>query len=495
MILLLQATLVSATTFYLDASIGDDKSAGTSEATPWKSLETVNATAFHPGDRILFRSGQKWQGNLILQSSGGEKKPITVGRYGAGSLPRIDAEGKFEDAVRVYNAEYVEVRDLEVTNLGPEPGAHRRGVHVFLENFGTAHHVVLAGLYVHDVNGSNGNGDNAKDNGGIIFRTLGDRKPTRFDGLSIERNIVWKVDRSGIAAQSSHWPRSRWFPSLHVVIRDNFVEDTGGDGIVPWVTDRVIVEHNIALHANQRAHSYNAGIWPWSTDNSIFQLNEAAYTHGTLDGEGFDSDYNSRRTLFQYNYGHDNDGGFMLICTPGKHDTDNLGNIGTEVRYNISRDDHTRIFNLSAATDTQVHDNAFYVGHDMDVQLLIATDWQGWADGAVFRNNYFYVDGTGRFGHAAAASKDGTYVIAPGWAPAKGIVFEGNHYYGNIVDRPSDATGTRSPASEIPSIFDTAEPSFDPAHPELFNNYITAHRKWMMQLFEKQFGTPPRLEK
>src|ERR1035441_3565532 len=70
----------------------------------------------------------------------------------------------------------------------------------------------------------------------------------------------------------------------------------GGDGIVPWATDRALIEHNIALYCNHRAGSFNAGIWPWSTDNSIFQLNEAAFTQTTKDGEGFDSDYNSRNT-------------------------------------------------------------------------------------------------------------------------------------------------------------------------------------------------------
>jgi hypothetical protein len=79
---------------------------------------------------------------------------------------------------------------------------------------------------------------------------------------------VWKVDRSAIAAQSYHWPRRRWFPSLHVVIRDNFVEDIGGDGIVPWATDGAVVAHNIARHCNRRANAYNAGIWPWSADNA-----------------------------------------------------------------------------------------------------------------------------------------------------------------------------------------------------------------------------------
>ena len=85
---------------------------------------------------------------------------------------------------------------------------------------------------------------------------------------------------------------------------------------------------------------YNAGIWPWSTDNSLFQLNEAAFTRTTQDGQGFDSDYNSSNTKFQYNYSHDNEGGFLLICSPVKRNQeDNIGNSGTVVRYNISRND------------------------------------------------------------------------------------------------------------------------------------------------------------
>ena len=263
-----------------------------------------------------------------------------------------------EDAVRLYNVQFIEVRDLEVTNHGAAP-AVRRGVHIFLDNFGTGSHIVVSGLYIHDVNGTN----QRKDNGGIIFRTNGNRTPSRFDGLTIERNIVWKVDRSAIAAQSYHSGRRRWNPSLNVVIRDNFVDDVGGDGIVPWATESVLVEHNIARNCNRRANSYNAGIWPWSTDNSLFQLNEASLTRTTKDGEGFDSDYNSRNTLFQYNYSHDNEGGFMLICTPvARNQQDNLGNTGTVIRNNISRNDRVRIFHLSGADDTTVTHNAIYVG-------------------------------------------------------------------------------------------------------------------------------------
>lgn len=485
-------TLQAASTYYIDSSAGDDTHTGTSIDLPWRTLERINAATLGPGDRVLLKSGSVWSGQLVPKGSGAEGAPVTIDRYGGGAFPRIHAGGRFDDALRLYNVQFIEVRHLEITNHGDHP-ANRRGVHIFLDNFGTARHIVVAGLYVHDVNGSNGTGDNGKDNGGIIFRTHGDKTPSRFDGLTIERNIVWRVDRSAIAAQSCHWRRTRWFPSLNVVIRNNFVDDIGGDGIVPWATDGVLVEHNIALHCNRRAGSYNAGIWPWSTDNSLFQLNEAACTHTTLDGQGFDSDFNSRNTLFQYNYSHDNEGGFMLICAPGKRNAaENFGNVGTEVRYNISRNDRARIFHLSAAEKTTVHDNAIHVGPDLDVQMLIATDWDGWADGAVFRNNLFHVEGAARYGHQTVRNKDGTYGIAAGWGPARNIVFEGNTYVGRHIDAPDDPRASREKSAAPPSM-DWREPEFDPAQPPGFDSFLARHRAWMIRLFERQFGKPVRL--
>jgi hypothetical protein len=492
LLLLAAAVAMPAATYYVDSSAGKDSNAGTSANAAWKTLDKVNAGKFHGGDRILFKSGESWQGQLAPKSSGSEGTPIVVDRYGSGPKPKIDGAGRVEDAIRLYNVQQIEVRNLEVTNHGPQR-AVRRGVHIFLDNFGTAHHIVIAGLYIHDVNGVNGSGDHSKDNGGIIFRTNGNMTRTRFDGLTIERNIVRTVDRSAIAADSYHAMRDHWFPSLHVVIRDNFVDDVGGDGIVPWATDGVLVEHNIARNCNRRAGSYNAGIWPWSTDNSLFQLNEAYLTRTTLDGEGFDSDFNSRNTLFQYNYSHDNEGGFMLICSPVKRDPQkNVGNVGTVIRHNISRNDRTRAFNLSGAEKTTVNDNVIYVERGIDMQMVAVTTWEGWPSDAVFRNNTFWALGTARYGHEAKRNKDGTYELAPGWGPAKGIVFDGNRYIGNQVDRPVDPNAKVETAATLPKL-DWKEPEFDMSHPERFDSFMAAHRKWMLQLFEQQFGSPVKL--
>ena len=486
------ALIAQGATYYVDSVNGHDSSPGISPDAAWKTLDKVNATTLQPADRVLFKAGETWKGQLAPKTAGTNGTPISIDRYGSGPKPKIDGDGQVEDAVRLYNVQNIEVRNFEITNRGAQR-AVRRGVHIFIDNFGTARHIVVAGLYIHDVNGVNGNGDNAKDNGGIIFRTHGDKTPSRFDGLTIERNLVRTVDRSGIAADSYHARRTRWYPSLHVVIRDNFVDDVGGDGIVPWATDGVLVEHNIVRNCNRRAGSYNAGIWPWSTDNSLFQLNEASLTRTTLDGEGFDSDYNSRNTLFQYNYSHDNEGGFMLICTPGKRNQqENLGNLGTVVRYNISRNDHARAFNLSAAEHTTVDHNVIYVGPDIDMQILAATNWEGWARDAVFRNNTFWVLGTARYGHEIKRNKDGTYALAPGWGPAQNIVFEGNRYIGNNIDRPEDPNAVVEASVPVPTL-DWNGPQFDPADPDRFDAFMAAHRTWMLQLFEKQFGKAVKL--
>ncbi len=258
--------------FYVDSTAGDDKNPGTSPEKAWLSLERANAGAFAPGDRVRFRAGSVWSSPLVITAQGAADGSVVFEAYGSGPRPRIDAAGKFEDAVLISNAQHVVLRDFEVTNKGAAGSGGntppRRGVHIVADNVGTLTNILVRDLFIHDVNGT----QRIKHNGGIIFTTRGQRIPSRFDGLRIERNIIWRVDRSGIVAQSYHARRNRWFPSLNVLIRDNWLGDLGGDGITPWATDGCLVEHNIVQGANERAGTYNAGIWPWSTDNTVMRL-------------------------------------------------------------------------------------------------------------------------------------------------------------------------------------------------------------------------------
>lgn len=481
-VLLATPLTAQATTYYVDAAQGADTNPGNTAATAWQSLGRVNRAHLAPGDRILFHAGQVWHGQLAPDASGRPGQPIAFDSYGTGALPLISGDGKVTDAVLLQNVEQIELHHLAVTNHGASAAA-RRGVDVLLDNYGTAHHIVLADLYVHDVNGT----DARKDNGGILFRIHGTRVRSRFDDLEIERNIVWMVDRSGIVGESTNIARTHWFPSLHVVIRDNYVDNIGGDGIVPWTTDGAIVEGNVAERCNQRSSQYNAAIWQWSTDNTLLSMNEAFGTKGTRDGEGFDSDFNSRNTHFIHNYSHDNDGGFMLICTPVERNmVVNIGNTGTVVDQNISRDDKGLLINLSGADDVSVTENHFYVGKDRNVQLIVS-DWKGWSKKATFSRNSFFVRGTLTFGHSVTRHDDGSYAIAPGWGPALDIKFAGNHYFGHILNPPKDDMTATNPPPPASGWDWSSEPTFDPAHPENYDAYLKAHQAWLARLFRQQF--------
>jgi Right handed beta helix region len=448
-----QPNNVASAIYYLDSRDGDDSHAGTNSTTPWKSLEKVNATTFRPGDRILLKSSSTWQGQLWPKGSGVEGQPIKIGTYGKGVKPVINARGLFEDAVLLKNQEYWEIEGLEITNTGAER-AVRRGVHLALENFGEAHHIYLRNLTIHDVNGV----DNVKPNGGIHYTCDGDKKPSRFIDLRIENNDIYHVDRSGIFGWSDRWLRSKWYPSLGVLVRGNQLHDIGGDGIVVVATDGALVENNVVGHANQRSEGYNVAIWSWSADNTVIQQNEAYGTKGQRDGEGFDSDWNSRNTVIQYNYSHDNDGGFLLICNEGGHQaSDSAGNTGTIIRYNVSVNDRTRgIATAGPVKKTLIYNNTIYVGSDRAVDLLLFADWKGWSEDTHFYNNIFYATGEARFSHGVSRAPDGAYTTAPGFGPSEDNVFESNVYYG--VEPVSNDT---SALTVDPKLVDPSPPGLD----------------------------------
>jgi hypothetical protein len=430
------------TTYFVDSASGSDDNRGTAADAPWKTLSKINTTTFVAGDKILFRSGEPWKGQLWPKGSGTEQHPIVVDQYGGQARPLIHGSGAAEDAVLLKNQEYWEINNLEITNTDPAAGV-RRGVHLVADNYGEVHHIYLRNLDVHDVNGT----DREKVNGGINYSSDGDSKPSRFVDLRIENNHIHHVDRSGIFGWSSHWVRSKWYPSLGVIIRNNVLDDIGGDGIVAVATDGALLEYNVVRDANQRSEGYNVGIWPWSADNTIVQFNEVSRTRGQRDGEGFDADWNSRNTLIQYNYSHDNDGGFLLICNEGGHTPEeNAGNVGTIVRYNVSQNDHARGINIAGpVSGATIYNNTIYVGKGENNDVVLQSDWHGWAEGTRFYNNIFYAEGGAQFSYGISRQPDGAHVTAPGAGKSQNNEFDSNLYFGNLTPPRDEHALTSNP--------------------------------------------------
>ena len=86
----LTSSFAYATDYYVSSS-GNNSANGLSLSTPWQSISKVNSasSSFNPGDRILFKRGERFYGSLQISKSGSSGSPITVSAYGTGANPVI----------------------------------------------------------------------------------------------------------------------------------------------------------------------------------------------------------------------------------------------------------------------------------------------------------------------------------------------------------------------------------------------------------------------
>ena len=435
----------AGTAYYIDSFTGADTNSGASPKNAWKTLQRINQEILNPGSKVLFKAGTSYTGQLKPQGSGesspinGKSNPIVIGKYGSGKNPRIDAEGKFQATLYLYNVQGYEISDLEITNTGPTDEPKRYGVFVQIQDFGKASHIWLKRLYVHDVNGSLVK--NKGGGGAIVWQNGGQAKPSSYYDLLIEGCHVQRTQRNGIIGISDYWARDKWNPSRKVVIRNNLIEEIPGDAIVPIGCDGALVEHNVCRNFTRLLPDGEAaaGIWPWGCDNTLIQYNEVSGHKAPWDAQGFDSDYACQNTTIQYNYSHDNEGGFLLICNDGNSKMPwNIGCDNSVIRYNVSVNDGLRAtgknagfsptFHLSGPiTNTKVYNNTIIIKAKPDPKIdrtLIKFDnWGGaWPLNTLLSNNIFYVEGETQFI----------------WGGAKTFTFTNNLYFGQFAAAPEE---------------------------------------------------------
>jgi hypothetical protein len=283
-------------------------------------------------------------------------------------------------------------------------------------------------LYVKDIYGDNSR-NGSKNSGGILVEVKGGATETWWNDVLIENCTVRDVARTGIATYSS-WRNQgghtaglgRWIGWQNIVIRNNMIDTVGGDGIIVRNGIGAVIEHNVAKDCNYDSYTDNVAIWPWGSNDTLVQYNEAYSTHSQRDGQGFDSDYNCNGSIFQYNYSHDNEGGFMLICCGG---TQNFNN-GTIIRYNISQNDKARVFNfVGPTTNTTIYNNTIYLNAASTTEPVRGGNWDGLPSNVSFYNNIFYYEHSGQYAEMEKISN---------------ITFDYNVFYGyHPSNEPVDA--------------------------------------------------------
>lgn len=427
------------TSYYFDPDNGADTNKGTSPERAFKSLAIIDDLDLKPGDSILLRSGAIFSEELYVSCKGDPTKPVVIGKYGGDARPHIKGDGTKLPAVHVFNSEYLVIRDLEISNKGQSAVKNLNGLFVELRDYGAARDIMIDNLYIHDVYGSLVKEDGAgnamllqnKDDNDTISRS------SHFDGLIIQNCHISDCQRNGIIIWGN-WVRSQWDPNLRMIIRNNLIEGVPGDGIMTAACENPLIEHNVMRNCPATLPPTEAcdGIWPWSCDNAIIQYNIVSDHKSHVDAYGFDSDWNSTNSLFQYNLSYNNDGGFVLICNPGGWTTEwSVGNRNTVVRYNISINDGLRsyiqekhnehfspvIHMTGPVKGTLIEKNLIYAyrkpGKDIDRTILSLTDWFGYPDSTFFKNNYIFVE-------------EPTRMVDP--TKSTNTYFEGNLYVGDL---------------------------------------------------------------
>lgn len=426
------------TCYYLDATDGDDTRSGLSEAEAWKSLGRINSVALRPGDKVLFKRGRVFTGELEITGKGSADERILIGAYGEAEVkPRIEGYGTSLYAVRIFNSDYVTLRDLEIVNTGPRPLPYRAGLKIESTDYGVSRNIHVDNVTVRDVNGSL-----VKEQGGgcgIYIVNGGEEVPSTFDSLLIENCHILRCARNAII-WSGYYDRNNWHPSTNTVVRGNLIEGVPGDGIVPIGCEGTLIEYNVMrdcpdmLPATEAA----AGIWPWSCDNTIVRFNEVSGHKAPWDAQGFDSDYNCTNTVIEYNYSHDNYGGMVLICNSGTTGSYSIGNLNSVVRYNISigdgiRPKETRVGMFSPSIHvagptkhTLVEHNIIHANvkpaANVDRTMITSDSWDGFADDTSFKRNIFYAAETSQFSMTSSTNN----------------LFDENWYIGAYQRLPAD---------------------------------------------------------
>jgi hypothetical protein len=314
-------------TFYLSAA-GRDSHDGQSARSAWRSIEKLNAHGLAPGDTILFRGGDTFEGSLLISPAAQPTAAalITVSSYGTGRATLAPVSGY---GIKVLDCGHVAIRDLAI-----------KGDRLKVSGSFPARTVRLG-----------------KVSWGILLETTD--PAARRSSIVIERVEISGCNDAGIQAHNTHAVPTAGFEDVRV--SHARVHHCGFAGIVFWGTNQAIgtfqtrINRNLILTdcevhdivGNGLGGASGFGIVVFNASDSVVERcvahtcgeasNPAArngtcafifafctrcrwshcegynvYAQNNVDGNAFDFDADCDDCVCEYCYGHDTDGAAFL---------------------------------------------------------------------------------------------------------------------------------------------------------------------------------------
>lgn len=443
---------------YYVASNGDDANTGTYWK-PWKTIEKANSAFetdgnggfLNPGDRVLFRSGDTFKGELKVKRSGIEDNPIVISYYGPGELPVLSGSGSISggdylSAVNLVNASYIDMSYLWIKNDRQNDTRYgwneKKGYGIYCQanKWGG----ISSGLTFHDlkitdvysvglpedfdaikVTGLRFESDaNEEDAGGSITTVV------RFEDVLIENCYFSHTGKAGVwATHSGDWDNSDWTinRNMNFVIKNNTFFQTGGSGVILGKMYNALVDNNdfdqtgYSNGTETRLAGRGSGLWTFRCKHVIAQYNRSYDVKGNGDSYGMHIDFGNEDVIYQYNYSQNSEGGFCEI----------LGsNNRCGYRFNVSvndgyRDNHGNTIWISgfvgSGNDPIRSDSSYIYNNTIYYTESYSPNIEIYASNTFIYNNAFMTTG------GASIGSEGPVIdIASGSLRVSNNYFKGN---------------------------------------------------------------------
>ena len=231
--------------FYVDKFNGSDNNDGKSINNPWKSLDKVNKINFKPGDTILFKRGQVFNGMLYPRDNdGNSSNPITFGSYSVGKSAIINSTGeKYGCWIRGDYNRVTNITTYGSIYYGFVMGTPYGTNYTVFENC-TAYRSHVAFGWFYGGKGGKFVNNNAFD-GHTGFAIIGSKnKPN--NGI-IKGNKAINHSKDGIQIHTNNdWEKA----GKGFIISNNFIDHSGEDGIDLQTGENLTVSNNIISNSS-----------------------------------------------------------------------------------------------------------------------------------------------------------------------------------------------------------------------------------------------------
>lgn len=461
------SSLRAGKTVYVSSG-GSSENDGTDINNP-TTIDAAFSRMLAPGDKILLKSGDTFSctGGVKVLSSGTEDNPIYIGSYGDGAKPII---ADFTGVGLTLTGENITVENIAFTSPSGKTGIKAFAL------CGESKNLTVKNCKFYNINTNSENGSHSRDTGGTAFLASGNN-PSWFNGITVENNEYDSIARGAFFASSDWCARDTsqndgiddWgnknlvhkdklekteYPILGIVVKNNSINKCGGDAINVIGTKGALLEYNTVadsklFYNNTSGNIAFASIWCHSSDDCVIQYNEVygnSSANKAQDLQAFDIDIGCNNCIVQYNYSHNNAGGFMLLCGgDGKNNGQVTGSI---VRYNLSVNDgydneNKKVLQVIDITGTvrnsQIYNNTIYCGKNTRaVNFSNYGNYSESSSNTVFTNNIFYAaDGVEvTWGYQTGANNTNNY------AAMQSASFDHNLFY-NISEPTNTNYGNK----------------------------------------------------